>query len=112
MNARPGAACAGPGLFIFNHMKIKFFAYIRDKEYAGCKETELNGVKDLRELGEALSLRYGGLFRKLYFSPDGNNFGEEIIVLVNGRRAEFMDGMNTMLQENDTVLLFPVVAGG
>lgn len=93
-------------------MKIRFFAYIRDKEYAGCKEIEVSGCKDLRELGVALSSRFGDLFRKLYFSPDENNFGEEIIVLVNGRRAEFLDGMDTMLQENDTVLLFPVVAGG
>lgn len=93
-------------------MKIRFFAYIRDKEYAGCKETEVSGCKDLRELGEQLSLRFGDLFRKFYFSPDGKEFGEEIIVLVNGRRAEFLNGMDTVLQENDTVLLFPVVAGG
>ena len=93
-------------------MKIRFFAYIRDKEYAGCKETEVSGCKDLRELGEQLSLRFGDLFRKFYFSPDGTEFGEEIIVLVNGRRAEFLNGMDTVLQENDTVLLFPVVAGG
>ena len=93
-------------------MKIKFFAYIRNKEYAGCKETEVSGCADLRELGETLSSQFGDLFRNFYFSPDGQQFGEEVIVLVNGRRAEFLDGMDTKLQENDTVLLFPVVAGG
>lgn len=93
-------------------MKIKFFAYIRDKEYAGCRETDVSGCNNLRELGEVLSLRYGDLFRNLYFSPDGTDFGEEIIVLVNGRRAEFLDGIKTVLKESDTVLLFPVVAGG
>ena len=93
-------------------MKIRFFAYIRDKEYAGCRETEVSGCRDLRELGEVLSSRYGDLFRSLYFSPDGKDFGEEVIVLVNGRRAEFLNGMDTVLKENDTVLLFPVVAGG
>ncbi len=93
-------------------MKVKFFAYIRDKEYAGCKETEVSGCSDLRELGEHLSNRYGSLFRTFYFSPDGNEFGEKIIVFVNGRRAEFLSGMNTPLKDSDTVLLFPVVAGG
>ena len=93
-------------------MKVQFFAYIRDKEYAGCKETTVHGCKDLRALGEYLSDVYGERFRKLYFSPDGKDFGEEIIVLVNGRRAEFLNGMDSPLTEEDTVLLFPVVAGG
>lgn len=72
-------------------MKVKFFAYIRDREYAGCKETSIDGCEDLRALGETLSGMYGERFRKLYFSPDGQDFGEEIIVLVNGRRAEFLE---------------------
>lgn len=93
-------------------MKVKFFAYIRDKDYAGCKEIERAACADLRELGEELSLLYGSKFRKLYFSEDGTDFGEDIIVLVNGRRAQFLNGMDTSLSDQDTVLLFPVVAGG
>lgn len=93
-------------------MNVRFFAYIRDKEYAGCKETTVNECADLKALGEMLSARYGERFRTLYFSPDGTEFGEEIIVLVNGRRAEFLNGLSTRLKEDDTVLLFPVVAGG
>lgn len=93
-------------------MKVKFFAYIRDKDYAGCKETEMPACRDLRELGEELALKFGSKFRSFYFSSDGSGFGEEIIVLVNGRRAEFLQGLDTGLKEQDTVLLFPVVAGG
>ena len=93
-------------------MKVKFFAYIRDDDYAGCRETEWPACDSLRVLGEELSKRYGEKFRKLYFSEDGTAFGDEIIVLVNGRRAEFLDGMGTKLSDSDTVLLFPVVAGG
>lgn len=93
-------------------MKVKFFAYIRDKDYAGCKEITMEPCSDLKELGLILSDRYGARFRKLYFSPDETDFGDEIIVLVNGRRAEFLSGMETELKDSDTVLLFPVVAGG
>lgn len=93
-------------------MKVKFFAYIRDKEYAGCKETMVDGCEDLRQLGNKLSEMYGERFRTLYYSPDGTAFGDDIIVLVNGRRAEFLEGLDTRLKEEDTVLLFPVVAGG
>lgn len=93
-------------------MKVKFFAYIRDREYAGCKEIDRPACDTLRDLGEELSLQYGDRFRKLFFSEDKTAFGDEIIVLVNGRRAEFLNGIDTKLSEQDTVLLFPVVAGG
>ena len=93
-------------------MTIRFFAYIRDSEYAGCKETSWPVCEDLRTLGKQLGDAYGERFRRWYFSPDGTDFGEEAIVLVNGRRAEFLDGMNTKLSDEDTVFLFPVVAGG
>lgn len=93
-------------------MKLKFFAYIRDKDYAGCKEMEWPVCEDMHELGEQLSERFGAKFRKYYFSPDGTDFGDETIILINGRRVEFLDGMQTKLKDTDTVLLFPMVAGG
>ncbi len=93
-------------------MKVKFFAYVRDKEYAGCREISRPACEDLKTLGEELSEAYGERFRHFYFSPDGENFGKELIILVNGRRAEFLDGIHTKLKDSDTVLIFPVVAGG
>jgi len=93
-------------------LKVKFFAYIRDNDYAGTKELILPACADLRTLGETLSDRYGRKFRELYFSADGNDFGDEVIILVNGRRAEFLNGMETELKDTDTVLIYPVVAGG
>ena len=33
-------------------------------------------------------------------------------VLVNGRRVEFLNGIQTPLVDTDTVFVFPVVAGG
>ncbi len=93
-------------------MTVKFFAYVRDKDYAGCKETEWPVCSDLRQLGKELSDKYGEKFREFYFSPDGKDFGDNLIILVNGRRAEFLAGPDTKLSEGDTVLIFPVVAGG
>ena len=93
-------------------MKVKFFAYIRDNDYAGCKEISIPACRDLRQLGELLAERYGRKMEQLYFSPDKSTFGEQAIILVNGRRAEFLKGIDTELSEEDTVLVFPVVAGG
>ena len=94
-------------------MTIKFFAYLRDAEFAGCKELELTEAPaSLRELGHVLSARFGQTFHDEYFSPDETEHGEKIILMVNGRRSEFLDGLDTPLKPSDTVLIFPVVAGG
>lgn len=93
-------------------MKIQFFAYLREKDYAGCKEMPWPGAPTLRELGEQLCRQLGPKFRSEFFSPDGQSLGERVIVMVNGRRVDFLDGLDTSLKETDTVLIFPVVAGG
>ena len=69
-------------------------------------------VKTLKELGEVLSERYGEKFRNEYFDASRTEIGEKTIILVNGRRAEFLNGINTELNDEDTVSIFPVVAGG
>ena len=93
-------------------MKISFFAYYRNAEYAGCKETTLTGPATLRDLGETLGTLYGTKLHDEFFSPDKSALGEKIIVMVNGRRAEFLDGLDTILSDTDQILIFPIVAGG
>lgn len=93
-------------------MRVQFFAYLRDPEFAGCKELTWPHTPTLRALGEHLSERFGARFREEFFSPDGSALGERVIVMVGGRRAEFLDGLDTALRESDTILIFPVVAGG
>ena len=93
-------------------MTIKFFAYLRDRDFAGCKELQYPCVPTLRELGRQLCARFGDKFREEFFSPDGTALGERVIVLVNGRRTDFLKGLDTELKDPDTVQIFPVVAGG
>ena len=94
-------------------MTLKFFAYIRDPDFANCKEMPWpGGEKDLRELGKHLSEKFGAKFRGEFFSPDGSELGERIIVLINGRNVKFLQGLDSPLRETDTVQIFPVVAGG
>lgn len=93
-------------------MTVKFFAYLREKEFAGTKELVLPPPPTVGALGEDLSRRFGPRFRGEFFSPDGDALGERVIVMVNGRRVEFLSGIHTPLRDSDTVQIFPVVAGG
>lgn len=94
-------------------MKVQFFAFFRDKDFAGCKEIDWPmEAASVYELCHQIADRYGDKFRKELLSPDGEAIGERSIVFVNGRRVEFLSGIQTPLKETDTVLVFPVVAGG
>lgn len=93
-------------------MRVKFFAYLRDPEYASCREASITGVTTVRELGFRIGELYGERFLNEFFTPDRTDIGERIFVLVNGRRTEFLSGLDTPLTETDEVSVFPVVAGG
>ena len=93
-------------------MTVKVFAYLREKDFAGTKELTCPPAPTVRALGEALCERFGPKFRAECFSPTGAELGEKIIVMVSGRRVEFLSGLDTPLKDSDTVQIFPVVAGG
>ena len=94
-------------------MKVKFFAYFRDPGYAGCKEMEWTGkAGSVYELCHQLADRFGPKFGSELLTPDGEAISDRSIILVNGRRVEFISGIHTELKETDTVNIFPVVAGG
>lgn len=91
-------------------MKVKYFAYIRD--YTKCKDCIEEYKPTVKELLHSLSNKYGEKFRNEALTPDGNDLGERIIILVNGRHVAHLNGINTELKEGDEVQVFPVVAGG
>lgn len=93
-------------------MKISFFAYYREPDYAGCRETTMTAPPTLKELGEEIRLKYGEKFGSEFFSEDKTALGEQIIILINGRRAEFLKGLETPLSDTDHIQIFPIVAGG
>jgi len=93
-------------------MKVQFFAYYRDPEYAGCKEIEIPAVSTLRDFGYWIGEKYGKKFFNEYFNEDQSDISKMTIILVNGRRACFLNGLDTQLKDSDTVSVFPVVAGG
>lgn len=91
---------------------VKFFAYYRDPEYANCKELRMEKCEDIFDLGNKLSDMFGEKFRNEFFSPDGQEIGERTILMINGRHVQFLGGIHAPIKDEDTVLVYPVVAGG
>jgi len=60
---------------------------------------------------EQLSERWPA-FRELILNEDGTDKGDDVIIMVNGRHIEHLDGVATALSEKDYVAITPLVAGG
>jgi len=90
-------------------MKLKFFATYRD--LTGCKEINIPAPPTAIALLEALAERYGSAMRKKMFTESGE-ITEDVILLVNGRHIAHLSGVDTPLSDDDTISLFPLVAGG
>ena len=94
-------------------MTVKFFAYFRDPDFAGCKEMEWpEKAETVIALCRQIADRFGDKFRTELLTSDGNGVSDRSIVMVNGRRIDFIGGPGAPLTDTDTVLVFPVVAGG
>lgn len=89
-------------------MIVRFFAFIRD--YTGTRETAADCCGCLRDLLHILFDRYGSRFRDKIFA-DGE-LRDDIIIMINGRHIEHLEGIDTRLAESDEISIFPRVAGG
>jgi sulfur-carrier protein len=90
-------------------MTVKYFATIRT--YTGETAREIDDAPaDLRELLTALAGRYGTSFRRAVFA--GAELSREIIILVNGRNVLYLQKLDTPLEADDEISVFPMVAGG
>lgn len=90
-------------------MKVKFFATYRP--ITGCSMVEAPEQPDVLSLLEWLMLEFPGLKGEL-LDDSGTEIAWDCIVMVNGRHVEHMDGVATPLSSDDTVAVFPLVAGG
>ena len=90
-------------------MLVKFLATYR--HIAGCKSCDVPAPANVLALMDELSRRWPA-FRTLILSEDGTDKGDDVIILVNGRHIEHLDGVQTKLTEQDYVVITPLVAGG
>ena len=90
-------------------MLVKFFATYR--QIAGCKSCDVPAPGSVLALLQELSDRWPD-FRNLILNDDGTDKGDDVIIMVNGRHIDHLDGVDTKLTEQDSIAVTPLVAGG
>ena len=106
-------------------MRVRFFAYLR--KFTGCAEADVPYRETAGALARSLCEKYGSELQQKIFpeadsgagkkpkrktAPGDEQFGPEIIILINGRHVSHLGGQNAPLNPDDRVDIFPVVAGG
>ncbi|ABM80008.1 ubiquitin-like small modifier protein 1 [Hyperthermus butylicus] len=92
-------------------MKITVRLYAGFHEAVGSTELELEVPKGVTVLDVAriLEEKFPGLRGRLV--KDGE-LQDDVLVLVNGRSIEWLEGVKTKLRSGDRVAFFPPAAGG
>ncbi len=81
---------------------VKYFATLR--EITGKREETVRGVKNIKELMQLLINRYGDKFAK--------ELRDRAMILVNGKNILHIRDMDTEIEEEDVVSIFPPAGGG
>ncbi len=87
---------------------VKFFAYLRDIFRGREEKIELQNGSSIGDLLSLLCdspVRRGQIF-------DGDELKPQMVVLKNGNHVKHLSGLDTKLDDGDTIVLIPPVGGG
>lgn len=91
-------------------MKIRYLADLAG--LTGRHEEEISGPGTVIDLLQELSARYGTDFERQILNAAGDDAGDDVFVLVNGRHIRHLQGVRTLLQDTDEISLIPVIEAG
>jgi molybdopterin synthase sulfur carrier subunit len=91
-------------------MRVKIFATLR--QLVGEKEVEVrvDAGDTVRNVLKKLVAEYPALRERVL--DDNGNLQGSVLLLLNGRNIEFLDGLNSTIQESNELAIFPPIAGG
>ena len=89
---------------------VKFFATLRDLTSRNPIEIPAQDSMTLRQVLGILFTRFGTELQALILEE--GILRDRIQILVNGRSVKWLDDLDTLTREGDTIAIFPPVGGG
>jgi len=92
-------------------MKVNFYATYRPIVGGKTVEFDLDQALTLRQLVQAIIARFPAMRREML--DEKGELYSHVHIFVNGRDASYLEkGMETVIQAEDTLNIFPPVGGG
>ena len=91
-------------------MHVRVYATLRDLLGTKSVTVETDGETTVRQVLRRLVAEYPSLADKLW--DEEENPTGYVTMLLNGRSLEYLDGLDTLVGESDSLNLFPPVGGG
>jgi molybdopterin synthase sulfur carrier subunit len=95
-------------------IRVKIYTIMALKEILGQRELEISIPEGstIQDLISRMVERWGDRLSSYLFQPRSDRPLSHIRLMVNGRDIEFLNGMETVLQEGDEFMMLPLVSGG
>ncbi|HIE15218.1 TPA: MoaD family protein [Candidatus Bathyarchaeota archaeon] len=94
-------------------LKVQVKAFARIKDVLGSEvELEIHEDMTVGDLLNELIKKYGDAFKRQIFNPETGKLQSYVRILLNGRDIDFLNGLETRLNNGDVLALFPPIAGG
>ena len=91
-------------------MRVRFYATLRDLVGVSATDLPVPDRVEVRQVLDRLTEAYSPLHDKLWDAEgDWSGF---VTVLLNGRSVQWLQGLETLVADDDALSLFPPVGGG
>jgi len=95
-------------------IKVKVYTILTLKDVLGKRELEISfpSGSTVRDLISYMVNEWGEKLSSHLFHPGSDRLLPHVRLMVNGRLIEFLNGMETVLQDGDEFSMLPIVTGG
>ena len=91
-------------------VRVRYFTTLRDLAWSAEEEIDLEADASLARLIARVAARHGKAARDYLYHHD--KVDPSIYFLVNGKSAKVLSGLDTKLEEGDSVAIVPPIGGG
>lgn len=85
---------------------IEYYGLFRDYSKKKNEEIELASLIKIKELFKILAEKYGKIFEDII------NEKYEAIILLNGKSINLLKGLETIINNDATLTILPIIGGG
>jgi molybdopterin synthase sulfur carrier subunit len=95
-------------------VRVKVYTILALKKILGEREFEVSVPpgSTVKDLITWMINKWGDKLSSHLFQPESDRLLPHIRFMVNGRGIEFLNGMETVLQDGDEFLMLPLLTGG